>query len=255
VTLSKLTSWQNYHRLEDGSKVMLDASLSIESSIYHRLEWKFAQLIFQDVQLRLSPVRDWKDPYESWWCEELFERQGSPLRGINAYALCWTLSRYDEPAWRMVGYGRSEPIVRITRPVGAILEAAKRHIEANRGTWFLGKVRYRPERRLRLLSERLSESAASPLKHVASTAASLLIRKRKAFRFEEEVRLIFLDRPGAPARPQLFLPIEIAGITDVMTSPYADRGQRRNVIDGLKPFGLRPRRSSVMNPPAWVNVR
>lgn len=258
VDLQKLTPWQTHFRGVRGAKVMRDARLPLSTSIYHRLEWRYARLIFENSRLRLSPLLDWPDPYEAWWCGELFGRPRTPLHGINAYALCWTMSKFDEPAWRMVGYGRSEPIVRLRCTVQSLLESARESLGAQPGSWYIGRVRYRRTSRLRLLAGRLdqcdSSSAERKLKDVGRTAASLLIRKRKAFRFEEEVRLIFLDQQGSPPKTEIFLPVDRAMITDVMTSPYATN-QRARVAQELAIFGRKPRRSLVLSRPRWMRGR
>jgi hypothetical protein len=121
MTTQELTSWQCYHCSKDGMKVMIDEFLPANLRVYHRLEWRYGRLIFENLRLRLSPVRDWVDPYEAWWCRELFSRPGSSLERVNAYALCWTQSNFDEPAWRMTGYGRREPIVRLRSSVRRLL--------------------------------------------------------------------------------------------------------------------------------------
>lgn len=237
---------------------MRDATLAFNTSIYHRLEWRYAESIFKHSRLRLSPISDWPDPYEAWWCHELFGRQSSPLSGVNAYALCWTMSKSDEPAWRMVGYGRSEPIVRLRCTVEGLLNAAQQSLRVQPGSWCIGRVRYRTTNQLRSLAARLDQydgsSTERKLKDVGRTAASLLIRKRKAFRFEEEVRLIFLDKKGSVPRKEVFLPFDQSKITDVLISPFAkDQGQL--VAQGLSLYGREPRRSLVMAKPSWMKKR
>jgi len=255
VDLRKLTAWRTHSSDAGGVKVMRDAKLALSTSIYHRLEWRYAKLIFENSRLRLSPLSDWPDPYEAWWCSELFGRPRTPLHGVNAYALCWTMSKFDEPAWRMVGYGRTEPIVRLRCTVNSLLESARASLGAQPGSWYIGRVRYRTTERLRSLAARLvggdGSSAERAHKDVGRTAASLLIRKRKAFRFEEEVRLIYLDQKGSLPKSEIFLPIDQAIITDVMTSPYA-KDQRKRVAQELKVFGRRPRRSLVLARPSWM---
>lgn len=47
----------------------------VTRSIHHRLEWRYARLVFRKAQIRLSRVRAWPEPYEAWWCDELFAEQ------------------------------------------------------------------------------------------------------------------------------------------------------------------------------------
>lgn len=257
LSTSRLGEWNTFASLPGGSKVLCARKLPLSTLIYHRLEWRFASAILANSRLRLSPVSSWQDPYESWWCKNLFERGASPLYGVNAYALCWTISSFDEPAWRMVGYGRSEPIVRITATVMDLLKAAKASLASQPGSWFLGRVHYKRTNTLEQLASRLerppSAPMASSLKDVGRNAASLLLRKRNAFRFEQEIRLIFLDQKHSAPRDQVFLPIDSSLITDVMLSPHAP-DHFGNVRDELALHGLRLRKSQVLDLPHRLRV-
>jgi len=64
---------------------------------------------------------------ESFLCGE-----NDQLSGVTACGLCWTTGHYDEPTWRMVGFGfgKSGPIARIRCRVDAILAAGRSLISA-----------------------------------------------------------------------------------------------------------------------------
>jgi hypothetical protein len=191
----------------------------------------------------MSPVRSWRDPYEKWWCNLLFQEKGA-LVGVSPYGLCWTTNRYDEPAWRMVGFGyaRDEPIVRIRCSVDAILAAGCQLVGTTAGAMFLGNVDYRRERLLVQLAQSVT---AGERKEVARTAASLMLQKRNAFRFEKEVRLLWLDRD--PLEGQRYLPIDpTAAISQVMTGPYASRSQHREIRSFLQEHGIESLQSAVL---------
>jgi hypothetical protein len=239
-------SWTRYASGSAGSKVMHDATRSLGAALYHRLEWRYAKEIFANSRLRLSPIQSWRDPYERWWCEVLFG-PASQLGQVNAYALCWTTSKFDEPAWRMAGYGKAEPIVRVRCDIESVLKAAKHQIDREAGAWFLGTVKYKRTKDLLLLAKQVGSGR---FKDVARTAATMLIHKRNAFQFEKEVRLVFLNR--GPPRHEVFLPIRPDAITQVMTSPYASPDKHRTVVEQLRPFGIKPIKSGVLNPPVWT---
>lgn len=240
--------WHVHDRAPLGGTVFRDSSIRGEAWIYHRLPWPHAQSIFEMGRLRLSPVHSWKDPYEKWWCDVLFGRIG-PLAGVRAYGLCWTSSQYDEPAWRMAGYGKKEPIVRIRCRVDSLLEAGRKLIENKPGALFLGRVRYSKQKAL--LDVARSVVADSNEKLEQQTAGTLLLHKRNAFRFEREVRLLWLDRAADQA--ELFLPIDrLVTIAQVMTSPYATDDENQMVRNSLVPYGIRPLRSAVLRRPALL---
>jgi hypothetical protein len=183
---SKLVPWRVCHRVAGGRKVLYDDSMRGTHSIYHFLPWPYAKAIFRNRRLRLSPVHSWSDPYEKWWCQLLFNHPGK-LSGVNAYGLCWTTSQYDEPAWRMAGYGRKEPIVRIRCCVETILAAGRSLIENKPGSLFLGTVHYARQKKLFNLAQGVVTSAH---KEISLTASALLLQKRNAFRFAPCVRVV-----------------------------------------------------------------
>jgi len=238
-----LQRWQPFHRSPGGRKVMHDGSLKSEAYLYHMLSWPYAERILEERRLRLAPVRCWDDPYEKWWCDLLFDQPG-PLVGIQAYGLCWTTGRYDEPRWRMAGFRKSDPVVRIRCRAGALLEAGRGLIEATSGALFLGKVLYLGESKLQGLAKSFR---AGTRKHVTRTAASLLLHKRSAFKFEQEVRLIWLDRE--PRRDAFYIPIDAAVIDQVMTSPHDSWDQHSRIKAKLEPRGIECKRSGILRAP------
>src|SRR4051794_20019292 len=194
--------WQQYSRAATGSKVLRDESLTDGSSVYHYLEYPHALSIFSEDRLRLANPSNWADPYEQEWCRTIFGRAG-PFRRTSAYVLCWSRSRHDEPAWRMAGHQRTNPIVRIRFRLRDILAAAGSLAEKRSGALFTGKVCYEQEEELRVRANSLQ--AAEP-KDAGRATAALLLRKRNAFRFENEVRTIWVD--SEPQSTALFLPID-----------------------------------------------
>lgn len=245
--MSKLVNWAKYH---DGSgaagKVFCDKRLGLDKNLYHRLSWSWGSEIFKNRQLRLGPVRQWDDLYEKWWCDGLFGRK-TRLNGINAYAMCWTRTSFDEPAWRMVAH-TPPPVVRLTCPVTALLESAKSCDPAvHNGRWFLGVVRYA---RTKTLHELARDIQGGLHKEVSRTAADMLMLKRNAFRFEKEVRLLYLER-GNP-KDEIFLPFPDASrLLKVMISPYATASQASRVRAQAGRYGFDAKQSKVLEAPPW----
>ena len=168
--------------------VFLDDALNRSSCIYHLLPWPHAKTILKNKRLRLSPVRSWDDPYEQWWCDRLFGADNQPA--TNAYGICWTTNSFDEPHWRMAAFGTDAPIVRLRCDIGAVLRASTDSVTKAHGKLYLGKIRYCKTERMEKF--KLGASNQGP-KNGRHTAARLLLCKRNAFRFENEVRLLWLD--------------------------------------------------------------
>ena len=237
--------WRQESRSSNGSKVFRDERLNASASVYHYLEYPHALSIFSEGRLRLANPIGWPDPYEQWWRKTVFDRPG-PLQQTSAYALCWSRSRFDEPAWRMVGFQRTNPIIRIRCRVRDILTAASTLAEQRSGSFFTGKVGYEREEELR---QRAKSVQAGEMQEVTRAAANLLLRKRTAFRFEKEVRALWLDRE--PQKTALFLPIDAKSVVrQVMCSPHAHPDQRAKIHQEFKErFGVTVIDSGILHAP------
>src|ERR1700759_4591233 len=128
--------WQQEARSRTGGKVLRDERLTPSASIYHYLEYPHALSIFSEDRLRLGNPRGWQDPYESWWNRSLFGAPDS-AQPISTYALCWSRSYFDEPAWRMGGFQRDNPIIRVRCLVRDIVAAAASLAEERAGSFFV----------------------------------------------------------------------------------------------------------------------
>jgi hypothetical protein len=240
----KAISWKLVSRSATGGKVYLDATLGPSSYIYHRLEYPYARAIFQNERLRLGLIASWKDPYEKWWCEALFARP-SALENTRAFGLCWTSSWNDEPAWRMVGFGRRHPIVRIRSKVLDLLDAATRFAAEHSGSMFLGRVRYQTENTLKAAAAAVR---AGHTKSVTRAAATMLLQKRRAFRFEEEIRLLWIAQ--GTAERQLWLPVIAKDVIDqILISPHVPRKQQKKIQAGFAHYEVDVLKSLVLHAP------
>jgi hypothetical protein len=236
--------WRQGSRSANGSKVFIDGSLQDGAWVYHYLEYPHALSIFSEDRLRLANPINWPDPYEQWWCKTLFDRTG-PFREISAYALCWSRSQFDEPAWRMAGFQRTNPIIRIRCRVRDILAAASALAEQRAGAFFTGKVGYESEERL---ARRAQSARSGEMKEAPRMAANSLLRKRNAFRFEKEIRTLWLDRE--PQNTALFLPIDAKSVVkQVMCSPHTHPDQRARIRQEFEDrFAVKVIDSKILHP-------
>jgi len=240
----KLINWQPFHRGDNGSKIMRDSSLPTTKYIYHMLRWSYAKQVLENRRLRFSPVTSWPDQYERWWCELLFNRVG-PLTGQQAYAICWTKARYDEPLWRMAAFKNPDPIVRIRCNVENLLDAGRGLLGQSSGSLYLGAVEYRYQNELLRFARSVN---AGDQKEVTRTAASLLLHKRKAFRFEKEVRLLWLEQQ--PPKECIFVDIDPKSvISQIMISPHASKEERKKIRFYLYSSEIEVKRSAILRAP------
>lgn len=208
--------WLRVSRQRDAGRVLQDQELSPGVAVYHYLEYPHALAIFSENRLRLANPAGWTDPYE-------LGRLGRIPTGHSVYALCFNRSRYDEPAWRMVGFGRTNALVRIRLRMRKLLAAATTLAEQREGEFYIGKVRY--------------DKREPAVKDDARSAAGLLLQKSPALRFEREVRALWFD--NEPQNKGLFLPIEARDtITQVMCSPHAHPDVKARIQQEFEKFGV-----------------
>jgi hypothetical protein len=208
--------WLRVSRHRDGGTVLRDPQLSPSAAVYHYLEYPHALTIFGENRLRLANPAGWSDPYEQ-------HRLGRLPKGESFYAMCWNRSRYDEPAWRMIGFGRTNALVRIRCRVRSLLAAAATLAEQRKGEFYIGKVRY----------DKREPAVNDGLK----SAAGLLLHKSTASRFEHEVRALWFD--SEPQNKGLFLPLDAQeSITQVMCSPHAHPDVKARIKQEFEKFGV-----------------
>ena len=208
--------WLRASRQRDAGRVLRDKELSPAAAVYHYLEYPHALAIFAENRLRLANPAGWTDPYE-------LGRLARIPKDNSVYALCFNRSRDDEPAWRMVGFGRTNALVRIRCRMRNLLAAAATLAELRAGEFYIGKVRY--------------DKREPALKEDLKSAAGLLLHKSPALRFEREVRALWFD--SEPQNKGLFLPIEVQEtITQVMCSPHAHPDVKARIQQEFEKFGV-----------------
>ena len=208
--------WLRASRQRDAGLVLRDKELSPGVAVYHYLEYPHALAIFSENRLRLANPAGWTDPYE-------LGRLARIPAGNSVYALCFNRSRYDEPAWRMVGFGRTNALVRIRCRMRNLLAAAVTLAEQREGEFYIGKVRY--------------DQREPAVKDDLKSAAGLLLHKSPALRFEREVRALWFD--SEPQNKGLFLPIEAQEtVTQVMCSPHAHPDVKARIQQEFEKFGV-----------------
>ena len=208
--------WLRASRQRDAGLVLRDKELSPGVAVYHYLEYPHALAIFSENRLRLANPAGWTDPYE-------LGRLARIAAGNSVYALCFNRSRYDEPAWRMVGFGRTNALVRIRCRMRNLLAAAVTLAEQREGQFHIGKVRY--------------DQREPAVKDDLKSAAGLLLHKSPALRFEREVRALWFD--SEPQNKGLFLPIEAQEtVTQVMCSPHAHPDVKARIQQEFEKFGV-----------------
>ncbi len=245
----KHRKWKKIAHLGEGRKVLHDPEVKLNGYLYHFLPWPFAKMVFERNTLRLSPINQWQDPYEGAWCKLLFEANNK-LGGVNAYGLCWTKNTHDEPFWRAVGFKKEDPIVRIKCRAGDLLAVCKSFINNMCGSMYLGKVEYVPLKTLLQLGE---SALKGNYKDVSAAAGRLLLNKRKAFAFENEVRLMWFDRNNI--KDEILIPFDSKlYIKQVMISPHTSKECCIGIAKELERYDVEVKQSTILDAARFTDL-
>jgi len=231
------------------SGVWLDQAVSLSQTLYRYVQWEpYGRKHLDDGKLYFASPARWPDPYERWWCEELF-RAGSKLATVSAYAMCTTTSWGDEPYWRMYDHSGTIPVVRFATTVGRLVSVLSDYVESRAAKAYIGKVMYHPGLDLQREAARLRQLSADA--QLARHVAHALMLKRTAFTFESEHRAVLLDRSGKQeARFLDFKPSEL--YTSAVIGPSVKKPEERALRAALAKHGFsedRVRCSSIYRAP------
>lgn len=231
--LRSMPNWERLVRFDAGRETWIHPDLPQSRFVYRYMDIAGAVATFNTRSFRMKPPRRWDDPYERWWCDQLF-RSGSHLVDAKAYGLCWTTRNRDEPFWRLYTCPDrpTVPAIRVRTTVGKLVERMNRLIETEVGKAYLGRVRYTSAAALHDTAARLVAS-----KEVARSAAIGLHWKRSQFMIEREVRLLWVVT--APSElPYYGLPFDSATFIDqIMVGPTVDKNEARRAIVSLVAAG------------------
>jgi len=226
-----MSRWTSVHVDERPSRrhINYDSTLRLDKPVYRYMQASHLIEVLTTAKFSFSYVGSWPDPFEQWWHSILFN-EGSPLFGARAFASCWTWRNRDEPFWRLYenrcdhrdADGRflpkGAPPVRIKSTVGKIIDALALAIRGFETKVFVAPVGYTTTKELlRYRSSLVREPA-----EIAREAAHALTYKRLGFRFEQEVRLLWVDRsPENPGRR--LVPVDPASlIEEIMIGPVLE---------------------------------
>ncbi len=148
----------------------------------------------------VSPTK-WHDPYEKAFIEAKYFNNGTsyfhPLKPSDVhrlYAQCWTASKQTEAMWR--GFAPHEDGVMVK--MGVLELYALLDLILKRGSYdfHIGKVNYEDSRQLYLIKSdrRVWDSIAQ--KSINQYTLGLLLKKREAFNYENEFRILAVKKQG-----------------------------------------------------------
>ena len=167
-------------------------NISQNINIYRIFSREYFFELFENRENVLVLPRKWDDPFEN-----VFLR--SPVRFVSdgeigkfafrddLYGQCWTREPVSEAMWQI--YSRDKNGIRVRTTVGKLIDSMRNvHGEWSNLSCFIGLVKYMTDKQLKEFGKTAFRD------HINSriVARSLLV-KRKAYKFENEVRLIYFD--------------------------------------------------------------
>lgn len=152
---------------------------------------RFLQLFQEEKNALVLPTM-WDDPFENAILKADVRTPNGELGHFSfhsdVYGQCWTLETASDAMWQI--YSRNSDAVRVRTTVGRLIES----LSASQDDWahvscFIGRVEYMSEKRLRRLGSTVFKDGITP-----EAVARSLLAKRRAYKHENEVRLIYFER-------------------------------------------------------------
>lgn len=213
--------------------------------------------MFTDRQNVIVQTHKWKDKFENFQLS-----LGGYISGVrfnygfrNDYlGQCWTTNAMSEAMWGIYAGDSQLKYLRLRSTPRKLLEALeKAHAGSTiNDTCFVGRVLYKKENELKA-----SLGAGGTLTLSSASLAGSLLLKRRAFKHENEMRLIYCTHNEAGVSNGLYrYPIDPQDmITQIMADPHRDPSSWENERKRLQSetgFKGKILRSRMYDPPKWA---
>ena len=167
-------------------------NINPNTPIYRIFSREYFFELFESKQNALVLPKKWSDPFENVFLRSPVRFSSDGEVGTfgfrdDLYGQCWTRGPVSEAIWQI--YSRDESGIRVRTTAGKLIDSMREaHGEWSNTSCFIGHVKYMTDKQLREFGK------TAFLDQISSRvfARSLLV-KRKAYRFENEVRLIYFD--------------------------------------------------------------
>lgn len=172
---------------------VLIGTIERKNKIYRVLPRDRFFSLFEERQNALVLPKKWQDPFENIILKSKVKMATGEIGKFashdNVYGQCWTLESASDAIWQI--YSREQNAVRVRTTVGKLIDSLRSvHRDLADVSYFIGRVEYLTERRLREFGRTIFKKDITP----EAVARSLLV-KRRAYKHENEVRLILYFEP------------------------------------------------------------
>lgn len=154
-------------------------------------DWFFQ--LFEDKKNGLVRPSKWNDPFENVFLraevrsKSMPDKKGDFSFRNDLYGQCWTLGSASDAMWQI--YSPCQDAIRVRTTVGKLIKSI-RAVKGNLAdaTCFIGRVKYLSEKELSKFGKNVFSTAIT-----GEACARSLIVKRKAYKHEKEVRLVYFE--------------------------------------------------------------
>lgn len=226
-----------------------------DQHIYRIMPEDYVLDLFASRRNVLSRIHNWKDKFENFQLKLGGVLDGEAFNYAFAedfVGQCWTRDAYSEAMWGIYANDPAKRYLRIrSTPRKLLCALVNAHPQAAQDRCFIGRVEYRSEAKLEAW---LHRDGHLPLLGV-EFARSLLM-KRRAFRHEREVRLLYFGDVKEQDKGGLyrFQVDPHAMVTQIMADPNRDRREwtaDKKAIAEATGFRGAIKRSKIYDPPEW----
>ena len=146
--------------------------------------------LFEERRNALVQPMKWDDPFENIFLNSSVRTATGETRSFSfhdaVYGQCWTLEKASDAVWQI--YSKNSDGIRVRTTVGKLIDSLRAaHADMADERCFIGQVRYETEKRLGELGRSMFVEHSG-----AEAIAQSLLIKRRAYRHESEVRLVYI---------------------------------------------------------------
>lgn len=227
----------------------------LDKHIYRIMPEEYVIALFDNRQNVLSQVHNWKDKFENFQLKLGGLLNGEPFDFAfrdDFVGQCWTRENLSEAMWGIYANDPKRRFLRIrSTPRRLITALVKEHPTMPQDTCFVGKVLYKKEKELKA---HVHNGGTLPLNSI-SFAQSLLL-KRRSFKHESEVRMIYFgDAKNYDAKGLYRYSVDPHQmVTQIMADPNRDRTKWLADKDSIRKatgYEGEIKRSKIYDAPEW----
>ena len=174
-----------------------------DSYVYRITTLERLKQLFALKENTLVNPKLWDDPFENFILSSKVRHKSGEVRQYNyhegVYGQCWTFHKESDAMWRI--YAQDKKGIRLRSTISELaLGLGNAHPHTTSAKCRVGRVRYLSSKKMKEVANETFDDSGIGLD---SLFKSLLV-KRKAFKHEREVRLLYFEFDGSKLHNQLY---------------------------------------------------